>query len=321
MHKTIKKAIAGISALAMTAAMSATTIPAFASEYEALDAQEYVNSFEDSETRAVAQYCLDNGLSLDETMSMMDTYQKGLELIASRNDSANDGIALTSTKIDVTINDTFYNGTRIAQTPHRGLILVKDRTASMKCAIEITWLAENVFYDVDNLQYTVLDDYGKSVYANVINNKEDKDDDDEEEDDDELNCLSISGRIPKKSDVKGQIGCLVSFPIELGAKARSEAQVKNSLIMDASGCTSTNGKDSELELHTYALGDFDHNGIVDEADSAYLMKFATSYDIDFHYKGVSVDVAGAVNLMAADANEDGVLDISDVAKVNKWINQ
>lgn len=40
MHKTIKKAIAGISALAM----SATTIPAFASEYEALDAQEYVNS-------------------------------------------------------------------------------------------------------------------------------------------------------------------------------------------------------------------------------------------------------------------------------------
>ena len=44
MHKTIKKAIAGISALAMMAAMSATTIPAFASEYEALDAQEYVNS-------------------------------------------------------------------------------------------------------------------------------------------------------------------------------------------------------------------------------------------------------------------------------------
>jgi hypothetical protein len=44
MHKTIKKAIAGVSALAMTAAMSATTIPAFASEYEAIDAQEYVNS-------------------------------------------------------------------------------------------------------------------------------------------------------------------------------------------------------------------------------------------------------------------------------------
>lgn len=310
MHKTIKKAIAGISALAMTVAMSATTIPAFASEYEAIDAQEYVNSFEDSETRAVAQYCLDNGLSLDETMSMMDTYQKGLELIASRNDSANDGIALTSTKIDVTINDTFYNGTRIAQTPHRGLILVKDRTAAMRCAIEITWLAENVFYDVDNVEYTVLDDYGKSVHADVI-----------PDDHNVFNCFSISGRIPKKSDVKGKIGCLVSFPIELGAKARSEAQVKNSLIMDASGCTSTNGKDSELELHTYALGDFDHNGIVDEADSAYLMKFVTSYDIDFHYKGVSVDVAGAVNLMAADANEDGVLDISDVAKVNKWINQ
>ena len=291
-------------------AWQATTIPAFASEYEAIDAQEYVNSFEDSETRAVAQYCLDNGLSLDETMSMMDTYQKGLELIASRNDSANDGIALTSTKIDVTINDTFYNGTRIAQTPHRGLILVKDRTAAMRCAIEITWLAENVFYDVDNVEYTVLDDYGKSVHADVI-----------PDDHNVFNCFSISGRIPKKSDVKGQIGCLVSFPIELGAKARSEAQVKNSLIMDASGCTSTNGKDSELELHTYALGDFDHNGIVDEADSAYLMKFVTSYDIDFHYKGVSVDVAGAVNLMAADANEDGVLDISDVAKVNKWINQ
>ena len=78
MHKTIKKAIAGVSALAMTAAMSATTIPAFASEYEAIDAQEYVNSFENPETREVAQFYLDNGISGDELKDMIGGKALGL---------------------------------------------------------------------------------------------------------------------------------------------------------------------------------------------------------------------------------------------------
>ena len=40
MNETIKKTVAGISALAMAVTMSATAVPAFASEYEAVEVQE-----------------------------------------------------------------------------------------------------------------------------------------------------------------------------------------------------------------------------------------------------------------------------------------
>lgn len=53
MNKTIKKTVAGISALAMAVTMSATAVPAFASEYEAVEVQEYVDSFADFETQKV----------------------------------------------------------------------------------------------------------------------------------------------------------------------------------------------------------------------------------------------------------------------------
>lgn len=39
MKKFIQKTVAGVSALAMTAALSATAVPAFADEYEAVQAR------------------------------------------------------------------------------------------------------------------------------------------------------------------------------------------------------------------------------------------------------------------------------------------
>lgn len=45
--------------------MSATTISAFAAEYEVMETQEFVASFEDASAQNVAQYCVDNGMSLD----------------------------------------------------------------------------------------------------------------------------------------------------------------------------------------------------------------------------------------------------------------
>ena len=77
MHRVFKKAVAGISALAMAVTMSATAVPAFASEYEAVEVQEYVDSFADFETQKVVKYCLDNGLSLDETKEAVEIYQRG----------------------------------------------------------------------------------------------------------------------------------------------------------------------------------------------------------------------------------------------------
>lgn len=54
MKKFIQKTVAGVSALAMTAALSATAVPAFADEYEAVQAQNFVDSFVDENENAIA---------------------------------------------------------------------------------------------------------------------------------------------------------------------------------------------------------------------------------------------------------------------------
>ena len=45
MKKFIQKTVAGVSALAMTAALSATAVPAFADEYEAVQEADFVQSY------------------------------------------------------------------------------------------------------------------------------------------------------------------------------------------------------------------------------------------------------------------------------------
>lgn len=71
MKKFIQKTVAGVSALAMTAALSATAVPAFADEYEAVQAQNFVDSFVDENENAIAQYCVENCESLDEAAELM----------------------------------------------------------------------------------------------------------------------------------------------------------------------------------------------------------------------------------------------------------
>ena len=109
-----QKTVAGISALAMAVTMSATAVPAFASEYEAVEVQEYVDSFADFETQKVVKYCLDNGLSLDETKEAVEIYQRGEEMLSESE------IATFST----TSAPNYYNVSRLAPTTHFVMLIV-----------------------------------------------------------------------------------------------------------------------------------------------------------------------------------------------------
>lgn len=50
MKKSAIKMIAGVSALAIFSSISATAIPAFAEEYDAIQEQDYVATFADEQT-------------------------------------------------------------------------------------------------------------------------------------------------------------------------------------------------------------------------------------------------------------------------------
>ena len=78
-----RKVFAGSAvAAALLFQLTAVSFPAYAAEYDAVQKEEFVSSFSDAETKQVAQYLVDNGLSLEESKDLMKTYEKGLAIIA-----------------------------------------------------------------------------------------------------------------------------------------------------------------------------------------------------------------------------------------------
>lgn len=301
MHKTIKKAIAGISALAMTAAMSATTIPAFASEYEAIDAQEYVNSFENPETREVAQFYLDNGISGDELKDMMSTYEEGLALLSSEDES---GIALTSANSSPTVSlgngGNYYNGTRMANSNHYAVI-TNDRPQAQVVGNFIVSTSNAVSYDIATHPHTLQSGY-ESLIVRASNNQQ---------------YLTITGTLASDSE---SVEAIVTFPFTAGI-ATSEAKLRSGFTL-SSNFNSMNDVDGSYSMNTYALGDLDHNGIVDSADYTLASRFLVSLinKVTFNYKDVGPGVASAIFILAFDVNMDGQIDLSDAVGINKIIN-
>ena len=111
MKKSAIKMIAGVSALAIFSSISATAIPAFAEEYDAIQEQDYVATFADEQTQNVASYLLENGVSMEEAQEMMEHYVNGRAMI-EREESAEDGISLLSEDL----KRTYYNGNTPATT-------------------------------------------------------------------------------------------------------------------------------------------------------------------------------------------------------------
>lgn len=304
MKSIMRKTIAGISALAMTAAMTATTIPAFASEVDAIEAQNFVASYASEQEQAVAQYCADNCDTLEEAAEFMDLYEEGLALRASEESDYALLSTSSSTKKVIHIDDMYYTGKRVASTPHRMALLVVNPTASLRGFVEVTWDQKVVSYDMDKKPYTINSVYtGLAVEPTI---------------DDGEQYISVSGRIKKTSDsIYDGASTLCYFPIEITGKATSEAAIHSAFAVDTRGIYSTNGIDSDVELHTYALGDYDHNGIVNAADASYLLDLLTHYDIEFTYASEHDNIIGPVSVLAADANEDGTVSLADVT----WINR
>ena len=72
-------------------------------------------------------------------------------------------------------------------------------------------------------------------------------------------------------------------------------------------------------MHTFALGDIDHNGIVNEADSTYLMKFLVHLSLEFSYNSGTDDTSSLMNIAAMNFNLDDKVDLEDAISLNRYI--
>lgn len=291
MKKAIRRTVAGISSLAMMAALSATTVPAFAAEYEAAEAQSFVDSFENSETREVAQFYLDNGVSYDELTDMMETYENGMDLLESRGYvSSSDGT--------IVMTGNYYSGTRVAQSQHYAAIVNVYPQATSSVNFTLT-VGNPVVYNMASHPYTLMSDYSDLSVTVSKNNK----------------FMSISGIIESSNITWADT--IIKLPFAAGT-ANSEADLYRGFSLNVN-YTSLGDTDGKYTLDTYALGDLDHNGIVDDADatlaSDILVHNVTK--IEYRYNDVGSEIASELFTLAFDTNEDGRIDITDAVRINQ----
>lgn len=299
MRTKVTKWMAGISSAAMLASFSALSVPAFAAEYGTMQAEAYAASFESEKAQTVARYFLDNGVSMEETEQMMARYVNGVAMIESEQ-NADDGVMVAST---VTNAVPFYAETTLASTQHYGIFVVVDPKVETSTVLRATWATSAVTYDygnASNANHIDLNGYTSDRFSYSTSNGN------------STVRFSFSNDYVNKDKPLG----LAMFAIS-PTTSITEAGFYNQFSLSANVDPVVEGEETTFEFHTFALGDFNHDGIVNNVDYTNLVDFCMmSFDGKFHYTDVGDGMALAVNRTAIDMNFDGVIDIRDASAWN-----
>lgn len=288
MKKKVTKWMAGISSVVMLASFSALSVPAF-------DEEAYVASFENEKAQTVARYFLDNGFSMKETEEMMGWYL--------------DGLAIIEDEQNANTKKPYYNGRVTASSQHYGTIIISNPEAKVRGSLWLTGVSRG---EPDYFAFTNAETENVKLngYEGIVTVGQDD------------SVMSYTFLTKTNTSGSNMPLAMCKFPVELGAALSSEASVYNAVTRDSSLSRShSNGVGSTFQFHIYALGDFDHNGVLDDADYNYIVDYALmSFDGKFEYTDVGTQVAYQVNKLAADVNSDGVVDMQDAIALGKIIN-
>lgn len=273
-------------------------------------------TFADEQTQNVANYLLENGVSMEEAQEMMEHYVNGRAMIEQR-ENAENGISLLSD--DEEEPKVFYNGenftsyknsiksskpsTTFKKEQHYGAFIINNPVANVRVTL-------NAISNEDaNGNYLIAgtgDHYIFNGYNNFTTFGLDSD--------------GVSFKTETKTNNAGRPLIMCTFPFDASASLKSEAAVKNAIKMQTTTSLLKNGNQigSAFTFHTFVLGDFDHDGVVCDKDYTYLMDFIlNAFDGYFNYTSVSDKTAFEVNTTAVDINMDGILDIQDAIAWNK----
>ena len=228
-------------------------------------------------------YLQENGVSEEDIADIVDLYIAG-------------SAQASATKLDV----PYYNANSLASTQHYVIAITPD-TASFptgatidvyaKLQTELVPTQAKVITDYDYFAYTntVLahigsdpgaEPYNKSSFMLVTQNKK----------------LSSNG--------------LFTVPINI----TSSANIKSEAALNKQVEIFSNSEKRDVVFETYALGDVNHDGLVDAADVTYLSNFLLGKEnnFEFTYSDYSTHYAGLTNIYASDVNTDDQISLADL---------
>lgn len=258
---------------------------------QAIAEQQFVNSFSDETTREVAEYYLNGGLSLEETADIMKTYEEGLEQMS------------ISTRASV--SSPYYNTSKLCGTKHYAAAIIVDPTEDVGEIFSLTF--NNTILSCAKSDISICLPYTGSECETTMQNiiKQVK-----------TNTTiktTVMANAPEKATVAEGI-VRYNFKITNKNSITSESDFRDAIQFNPiSG--------SSVAMETYALGDVDHNGVIDAQDQTYLSQFLVGKidGFNFTYSDGSNHYSFATNGLAADTNQDDVVDMLDAIQLNKYI--
>lgn len=266
---------------------------------QAIAEQQFVNSFSDETTRKVAEYYLNGGLSLEETADMVKIYEEGVEQMSISTQSG-----------DVT--SPYYSTSKLCGTKHYVAVIEALPQYDVNEVFDITLNTRFLKCDPTVDKFTCFpyteSSFAYSDYAFVFKST--------------ASSTTIRTNVTANAKTNGTEAenkvaePLVRFRLHYGDSTPTS---ENALYKSISFSQVNQGG---AEIETFALGDVNHDGVVDAQDQSYLTKFliGSVNDFDFKYSDGSNHFSYATNGLAADVNQDNVVDMLDAVQIGKYID-
>ncbi len=297
--KKSKRAVAAVIAAVSTAAMAASMAPAFAYEDIAAAQEAFVNSFDEGTDRDCAQYLLDNGCALDDAKDVMEHYMNGKAMT-----EANSMARSTSA-------NQYYSNTTLASTDHFVVLISATPDRYLELATIKIYAYNSLVSSSEN---------GISLNSNYCNNASDCSVSFKGTGSIWRHTIDLEGVSARSSSNACQVARIAVDPVS--STINNEAKLYNAISMSVESDGENDVNDYMFAYETYAKGDVNHDGVVDDQDSTMLLQFLaekiSSFDITYadgsnHYSAVT-------NAAAADFNLDGLITLVDLTMLTQYIS-
>ncbi len=250
--------------------------------------EQFIASYEKDGVSDVAKYFIDNNISVSEAQFLTDKYVEAKEL---------DKMDLS--KKNVTGSRTipaFYCNTHLSDNQHYCVLISNNGAYNDNVDLNLeytldpddTWITSLSNLSIRSLNSGVtLSGQSMAGYSWYIHG-----------------AINLNGSSSQKLGV-------CDFPFNVCGGATNELELYNELHWDG------NGNYDPLTFATYVQGDINHDGIVDYTDYSWIVDYCLRKNppIPTNYSNFDAETAAIINNLAADADRNGELSLSDIT----WI--